>query len=493
MKTKSLPSCNISETFFMNTKKAISILVILLSFIQFALSDGYKVPQYAYSLDVCDIDNDGDIDIIVGSHDQGNDTISILLNDGYGNFTISTLIRSNYSSVFCTCINEDDLQDIVTLTRTDSAWVFYPNYGEYDFGNSQIIYSSVIEIIKPYSLDEDNSQDFICYDWHIGGGFGALYNDGSGSFSHINIYTSPITTSEPDAGDVNGDSLNDILMTDYNVGVLIFYNQGTGDFEQQLIDENPVSDTYIFDIDNDGDNDLGLYSEIFMGNEDCYLKIFENQSGDFIFRNTIYFPTGTKFKAFADLNNDNYFDIIYKRSTWDSTKDSLYVVFNNHDYSFSSADRYFVHFPRQLQVVTADFDGNGYNDIAYTYYSSEDSVTILFNDGTGKFLENPLTGLKSLTNDQIDITVYPNPFNSRINIFISNLIQNVSSLNVSIYDLQGRIVKYLMVKDLMSSGEYVRLIWEGKDNQGYKCKPGIYFLKCRYKNSFASVKLILIN
>jgi hypothetical protein len=90
MKTKSSKSGNLSENLSMNTKKVFSILAIFLSFIQIALSDGYKVPQYAYTLDVCDIDNDGDIDIIVGSHDQGNDTISILLNDGYGNFTISS-------------------------------------------------------------------------------------------------------------------------------------------------------------------------------------------------------------------------------------------------------------------------------------------------------------------------------------------------------------------------------------------------------------------
>ena len=71
----------------MNSKEVFLVLSVLFALTQFALSDEYKVPQDAYDLAVCDIDNDGDIDIVVGSNDQGNDSISILINDGFGNFS----------------------------------------------------------------------------------------------------------------------------------------------------------------------------------------------------------------------------------------------------------------------------------------------------------------------------------------------------------------------------------------------------------------------
>ena len=479
----------------MNTKKVISILAIFLSFIHFALSDEYKVPQYAYALDVCDIDNDGDIDIILGSNNYGSDTISILINDGFGNFSLSYLIRSNFVSIICSCINADNLPDIVSYSSVDSAWVFFPNYGDYNFGNSQIIYNTITEYIKPYSLDADNSQDFLSFDVSPSGRFGALYNDGSGSFSHCDIFAPPYGgISEPDAGDLNVDSLNDILVSDYEGGVSIFYNQGSGVFNQEIIDVNPVTHTYIFDINNDGFNDLGLYQHVFFPGGICRLKIFENQSYNFVLIDTILFPQGTLFLNFADFNNDNYFDIVYIRGSWSGSLDSLYVAFNNRDLTFSAPDRYFVPTPHLLSVKSADFDGNGYNDIAYTYYGSQDNMTILFNDGSGKFVENPLTSIHTQERKNIHIDVYPNPFSSGTRIRLANVLSQKNLIQtISIYDITGSTIKYFPTIEINSLSENYDIFWDGKDNQGNRCSSGIYLLECNIGNFKYFTKIILVN
>jgi len=493
MKTKSsLPGHQV-KNLFMNTKKVFSILVILLSFIHFALSDGYKVPQYAYTLDVCDIDNDGDIDIILGSNNYGSDTISILMNNGYGNFSLSYLIKSNFVNIICSCINSDNLPDIVSHSSVDSAWVYYPNNGDGTFGNSVIISKIVEHEINSFNMDENNSPDFICYDWHIAGGFGALLNNGAGIFTYHHIYSTSQSISDPDVGDLNGDSLNDILVSDYNSGVSIFYNQDSGVFNQQNIDINPVTHTYIFDINNDGFNDLGLYQHVFFPGGICRLKIFENQSYNFVLIDTILFPQGTLFVNFADYNNDNYFDIVYIRGLWSGSLDSLYIVFNNQDMTFSSPDKYFVLTPRLLSVKSADFDGNGYNDIAYTYYGSQDSVTILFNDGSGKFVENPLTSIKTRESQNIGVDVYPNPFRLTTRIRIENIPQLKNPHQfISICDLRGNIIKILPIADFNSVTENYEIYWDGKDNQGQQCASGIYLIKCIYGNLKYFTKIILI-
>ncbi len=477
----------------MNKKKIFSILSILLIFLQFILADEYKVPQHAYDLDVCDIDNDGDIDIVLGSNNQGNDTISILINDGYGNFSLSFLAKSNYSNIICSSIDEDDNPDIVALSRPDSGWVFYPNLGSSNFGNSQLIYKTSEKRIELYFINEDNSPDFISYDQGIGGGFGVLYNNGQGVFSDYDIYYATQSISEPAVGELNGDSLNDILLSDYDSGAFVFYNQGVGLFDQQSIDINPATHTYIFDINNDGYNDLGIYYEAFIGNGICRLNIFENQSDEFVFHDTIFFPTGTKFKAFADFNDDGFFDIVYKRSTWDETIDSLYVVFNNQDFTFSSPDRYFVNNPSTFKVVAADFDGNGYNDIGYTYYSSQDSITILFNDGTGKFLDNPLMSVELFARQTADVKVFPNPFSISTKIRIDNqqLIKNQNQF-ISICDFNGQIIKILPVPELNSAVNNYEISWDGKNNQGQECASGIYLLKCTLGNLKFFKKIVLI-
>lgn len=449
--------------------KTIKLLFTLFTYfivIKFALSDEYKVPRYAYGLDVCDIDNDGDMDLVVGSNNQGNDTISLLINDGYGNFSLSFLAKSNYSDIICSCINGDDNHDIAALSRPDSGWVFYPNLGSTNFGNSELIYRTSEQKIESFYFNEDDSPDFISYDQGIGGGFGLLYNNGAGVFSHYDIYTAIQSISEPAVGELNGDSLNDIFLSDYIGGTFIFYNQGEGLFDQQCIDINPATNTYIFDINKDGYNDLGIYHEVFIGNGLCRLNIFENQNNEFFFHDTIFFPTGTKFKAFADFNNDGFFDIVYKRSTWDETIDSLYVVFNNQDFTFSSPDRYFVNNPSPFKVASADFDGNGYNDMAYTYYGSEDSITILFNDGTGKFQVNPLTFIEDPEDCIIDIKLYPNPFKDKTTI--SFTIHMDSEVSISIYDQLGREVHYFQ-KMLYQKGTH------SLDFINDKLSPGVYF------------------
>ncbi|MCK9398858.1 MAG: FG-GAP-like repeat-containing protein [Bacteroidales bacterium] len=479
----------------MKTKIAFSILAILFLFSQFGLSDGYKVPKYAYSLDVCDIDNDGDIDIILGSNNYGSDTISILMNDGYGNFSLSYLIRSNFVNIICSCINADNLPDIVSHSSVDSAWVYYPNYGDGIFGNSIIISKIVEQKINLFNLDQNNSPDFICYDQSPNGILGALYNNGSGSFSHCDIFAPPYGgISEPDAGDLNGDSLNDILVSDYNSGVSIFYNQDSGVFNQQNIDINPVTHTYIFDINNDGFNDLGLYRHVFFPGGICTLKIFVNQSFNFILTDTILFPQGTLFVNFADYNNDNYFDIVYVRGLWSGSLDSLYIVLNNQDLTFSSPDRYYVPSPQLLVVKSADFDGNGYNDIAYTYYGSQDYVTILFNDGSGKFVENPLTSINAQVDKDIHFNVYPNPFNSGTRIRIANVQYRKNLLQfIYISDLKGNTIKYLPIADFNSLDENYDIYWDGKDNQGKRCSSGIYLLECIVGNFKYFTKIILVN
>jgi hypothetical protein len=478
----------------MNTKKVISILAIFLSFIQFAFSDGYKVPQYAYTLDVCDIDNDGDIDIILGSNNYGSDTISILINDGFGNFSLSYLIRSNFVNIICSCINSDNLPDIVSHSTVDSAWVYYPNNGDGTFGNSVIISKIVEQKISLFNLDQDNSPDFTCYDESPAGIIGCLLNNGSGTFSHYDIYTSPNPTSAPDVGDLNGDGLNDIITSTSSVGPLIFYNQGNGVFDQQILDITDAPFTYIFDIDNDGYNEIGLYDHVYFPGGICKLRIYKNQDNNFIIQDTISFPLGTLFQEFADFNNDGYFDIVYSRSFWRENTDSIYIAFNDQHYDFSVPERYFVLNPRIIEVRAADLDGNGYNDIAYTHYNWQDSITILFNDGTGKFVENPLTSIESREKTNINVNVFPNPFNLRTKIHIGvTYVQKNDQKLISIYDIRGNIVKIFPIQVVNSNSDNYETDWDGKDNYGRPCASGIYLLNCIFGNLKYVTKIILVN
>jgi hypothetical protein len=207
------------------------------------------------------------------------------------------------------------------------------------------------------------------------------------------------------------------------------------------------------------------------------LKILENQLYNFILIDTILFPQGTLFLEFADFNNDNYFDIVYMRSL-----DSLYIVLNNQDLTFSSPDRYFVPNPRLLSVKSADFDGNGYNDIAYTYYNSEDSVSILFNDGTGRFVENPLTSVESHESQNIDVS-FPNPFIGRTTITIT--LPEISEISVNIYDQLGRKVMDIQNKRYENGPQSIKISTP-------ELTPGVYYFELLVNNIHVKAKKLMI-
>jgi hypothetical protein len=69
---------------------------------------------------------------------------------------------------------------------------------------------------------------------------------------------------------------------------------------------------------------------------------------------------------------------------------------------------------------------------------------------------------------------YPNPFSSLTNI--EYLLSTTGEIDLSIYDIQGRLVQTL-VSGKMSAGRH-SVTWDRTDRQGYNVSSGVYF--CRF-------------
>lgn len=83
---------------------------------------------------------------------------------------------------------------------------------------------------------------------------------------------------------------------------------------------------------------------------------------------------------------------------------------------------------------------------------------------------------------------YPNPFNPATTIEYS--IVNDSHVNLSIYDVNGRLVRTL-VNEFMERNIY-RITWDGKNNQGTPAASGVYFYRLVTNGLSKSKKLVLI-
>jgi hypothetical protein len=132
---------------------------------------------------------------------------------------------------------------------------------------------------------------------------------------------------------------------------------------------------------------------------------------------------------------------------------------------------------------TADLDGNGWNDIItmnYDFYNpppDTGTVHILFNDGTGNFVEEPQTGNTEciMENVKCKISNYPNPFNPETTIKFTTAEEGLVEINI--YDIKGRLVKKL-VNQIIEGGEH-EVIWDGTNEDNQYCSSGIYLMKLK--------------
>ncbi len=177
------------------------------------------------SVDVADVENDGDIDIVVsGLNTQGNIITKLFLNDGLANFTLdnaTNLDGAHFGTVKFADLNNDNHIDLLVS------------------GDNDGIGNIVTDI---YS------------------------NDGSGNFS-LEASTGLIGAkfNTVSIADLNGDDLPEIFIggdTTLNGdrANILYNNMGNFNFTintQPITSANFSSHTYYFvDIDNDSDNDL---------------------------------------------------------------------------------------------------------------------------------------------------------------------------------------------------------------------------------------------
>jgi flagellar hook assembly protein FlgD len=86
---------------------------------------------------------------------------------------------------------------------------------------------------------------------------------------------------------------------------------------------------------------------------------------------------------------------------------------------------------------------------------------------------------------------YPNPFNSTTLIKFSIPTDKSNyPVELTIYDIQGKIVKKL-INEKLQSGNYVTR-WEGINDNNTKVTSGVYFCRGRIGEKMVTMKMLLL-
>lgn len=468
----------------MKVLKVLNILIlsaILVAFTASVPESEYSVPQRAASIFSCDINSDNHNDLIIGhmpNCDALNTSISLLKNNGFGLFSVTDTIQfcGYEQNIFANRINNDSFPDIVAEYADEFGNSFirilyndgngnFPTHNDF-FHTGTYFYTG----ITSGDFNEDQHQDIVVIVNYLGQKFwGIFYNDGQGNllppiYNNLSFFPQDIKV-----GDLNSDGNDDFVIAGDSTEM--FFSTGSG-FQTQLLNAPLAMMVQIGDMNQDGTNDIiGING--FAGQTTIYMYD-GSQNFSLIFQKQHLF--GSYKSAISYLNNDSLPDLLILPDS----DDGIYVMYNTRNFTLDSIQ--FIPIANvgenRRAIYCADLDGNGFNDIAIGRDvggngTSMANLVILFNDGQGHFLPDPITytqpGAKV---SKSFLKIYPNPFNERITFDIN--INAVSYTTLSIFDINGHQTK-CFPNDNFKVGNYL-LTWNGKDNRNNNCLPGIYFV-----------------
>ncbi|OQY29536.1 MAG: hypothetical protein B6244_03260, partial [Candidatus Cloacimonetes bacterium 4572_55] len=371
-----------------------------------------------------DVDNDGDMDVISGNLGQPN---RFYLNNGteypFQNVGGLEVSDSETDSTLCLALadidNDGDL-DLVVGNKDQPNRIYLNNLGSNPYSSSIDINPQADETrtIAVCDIDNDGYPDIITGNYHQPN---RIYrNIGGNSFSIEVLSSANDATTSLALGDVDNDGDFDIFVGNYAESNRLYINDGTGNYtlfsvsrESRAtffpIDTDTTTSLAIGDIDNDGDIDL------VSGNHGVnYLYL--NHNGDFSdVRSITSDADPTLSVALADLDGDGYLDIV--TAIADSSKDRFYMndggtppSWIGHDVSCHEMDSY--------GVAVGDVDGDldmdivvgamGHNHL-YLNGSREEGLSVTLTDDRGfGSLRNAMKYANCVAgNDEIRFNIAP--------------------------------------------------------------------------------------
>ena len=469
--------------------------IIIISFHSDSRSE-YFLPESPISVYAADLDKDGDNDIITGhvtGYENTNPTISILKNDGHGTFEItdtSKVFCGYQDNILAIDVNKDGWPDIAAMSVIYVAEKDYENIRIYynDHGNFPV-YSDFFldnpETVTCWNhgdINGDGYPDFV-FTSNWGFCFGVLYNDGTGHYGAPEYVSLSLPPNHVLCSDLDNDGRDDLIL--HNTQVFIYFKLEDGWDVRNLTDSTfYADDVQVADFDQDGLNDVVTIKSFYGAISS--VEIFRNLGNKTFQRipSFGFYGSGSIFPA--DFNNDGKPDLMF------GSYIGSFLWYNKGNFQF--ADSTFVPIPYmgeyRRNFYCEDMDNNGFKDILTvrsTIPKIYPNLDIRFNDGHGHFTPYPVSVQNQFKPESVVMNIHPNPFNEKTILTFS--LPETSQVELSIFDFRGRFIICLSEKQYQQ-GTY-KLDWQGTDQAGYVCAPGIYIATLKVNDTMKkSVKIV---
>ena len=300
-----------------------------------------------YAVELADMDGDGDLDFVTSNLvDQEFSTVSVSKNTGDGTFAapVDYPVGPNPLDLRVADFNGDGKPDVICIAALSG---------------------------------DDGGTSYVT----------VLFNNGTGGL--INRHDYPVgenaNSGGVDVGDYDGDGDIDFAIASLLEGVHVYRNTGTGTFTLWAHFAISMSPTHIASADFTGDGQRDLV----IGNVDAVQIYVNNGTG---FTPGVYidnYPDSVQGIATGDFDNDGKQDF--------ATTGRMLSVFRNLGVGTSFAKTAYLAGENQVNIKTADMDGDGKLDITVSNYLAN-SVSVYSNDGTGHFADKREWGVGAAPN-----------------------------------------------------------------------------------------------
>ena len=344
----------------------------------------------------CDIDADGDKDIITANADawvDSSEIISVLKNNGDGTFAnkIGFGVDSSSPSPFSLCTSDfdgDGDRDLaVALARypDNSVVSIFENEGDGNFGSrTDYVVGDYPRYVFATDLDADGDDDLaVGFSYYFGefGKISILKNNGDGTFAPRIDYPTGEFPISLMAMDIDGDGSKDIISATYrgpysdHGGASILKNKGDGTFPIRAdysVGTNPHG-VIASDLDGDGDNDLAVANSL-----EYTISILNNNANGTFQPKVNYNTNGYPASIFAsDIDGDGDQDLLTAQP---NTR--TFSVFSNDGNAGFNARVEYNSSSGPNMIASSDLDGDGDQDVVAAPYNGY-GFAVFKNEGGG--------------------------------------------------------------------------------------------------------------